>query len=126
MQRVAQRMVWLNRYLHVQMSLEKYIHTHCFGHALNLSVGDCIKQRKVMKMAIEVVGEISKLLEKLLKRDSSFDRIKSALAPDTRGFCALCLTRSTVNAAKLKSMIDNYEVLLEVWEGTQRGTLMAR
>ena len=99
------------------------VYTHCYGHALNLSVGDCIKQCKVMKTAVEVVGEISKLVKKSPKRDSSFDMIKSALAPDTPGLRTLCPTRWTVRAATLKSVIDNYEVLLGVWEEAQRGHL---
>ena len=35
--------------------------THCYGHALNLTIGDCVKQCKVMRSALEVVYEISKL-----------------------------------------------------------------
>ena len=35
----------------------------------------------------------------------------------------LCPTRWTVCAATLKSVIDNYEVLLEVWKESQRGHL---
>jgi hypothetical protein len=96
------------------------VYTHCYGHALNLSVCDCIKQCKVMKLAMEVVGKISKLVKKSPKRDSCFDKIKSTLAPDTR---TLCPTRWTVRAATLKSVIDNYEVLLELWEESQRGHL---
>ena len=42
------------------------IYTHCYGHALNLSVGDTIRQRQVLKAAIDVVAEISKLLKKSL------------------------------------------------------------
>ena len=39
----------------------------------------------------------------------------SDLAPDTPGFCVLCPTRWTVRAALLQSVLDNYEVLLGVW-----------
>ena len=39
--------------------------THCYGHALNLTIGDCVKQCKVMTSALEVVYEISKLLQNL-------------------------------------------------------------
>ena len=66
------------------------VYTHCYGHALNLSVSDCIKQCKVVKLAIEVVGEISKLVKKSPKRDSSFERIKSAWLQIRLGF-GLCV-----------------------------------
>ena len=99
------------------------IYTHCYGHALNLGVSDCIKKSKVMKSALDLVAEISKLIKKSPKRDSSFEKLKSELAPETPGFRVLCPTRWTVRAASLKSVIDNYEVLLGVWEEAQSGHL---
>ena len=76
-----------------------------------------------MKSALDVVVEISKLIKKSPKRDSSFEKLKSELAPETPGFRVLCPTRWTVRAASLKSVIDNYEVLLGVWEEAQSGRL---
>ena len=99
------------------------VYTHCYGHALNFGVSDCIKQCKVMKSALDVVVEISKLIKKSPKRDSSFEKLKSELAPETPDFRVLCPTCWTVRAASLKSMIDNYEVLLGVWEEAQSGRL---
>lgn len=40
------------------------IFSHCYGHALNLGVGDTIKQCQFMKSSLEVVAEISKLIKK--------------------------------------------------------------
>ena len=40
------------------------IFIHCYGHALNLGVGDTIKQCHLMKSALEVIAEISKLIKK--------------------------------------------------------------
>ena len=91
------------------------IFTHCYGHALNLGVGDTIKQCQLMKSALEVVAEISKLIIKSPKRDSLFQKLKSELAPDSPGFHVLCPTRWTVRASSLQSVLDNYEVLLGVW-----------
>lgn len=91
------------------------IFTHCYGHALNLGVGDTIKQCQLMKSALEVVAEISKLIKKSPKRDSLFQKLKSELAPDSPGFRVLCPTRWTVRASSLQSVLDNYEVLLGVW-----------
>ena len=45
------------------------------------------------------------------------------MAPDMPGFQTLCPTHWTVHAATLKSVVNNYEVLLEVWEEAQRGHL---
>lgn len=97
--------------------------THCYGHALNLAIGDCVKQCKVMKSALEVVHEISKLLKESPKRDAAFDKLKADLAPDTPGFRVLCPTRWTVRGLSLQSVLDNYEVLLSVWEEALDGSL---
>ena len=45
------------------------LYTHCYGHALNLAVGDCVKQCGLMRSALDVVAEISKLVKKSPKRD---------------------------------------------------------
>ena len=42
----------------------KALYTHCYGHALNLAVWDCVKQCSLMLSAFDVVAEISKLVKK--------------------------------------------------------------
>lgn len=69
------------------------IFIHCYGHALNLGVSDTIKQCQLMRSALEVMTEISKLIKKSPKRDSLFQKLESELAPDTPGFRVLCPTR---------------------------------
>ena len=106
------------------------LYTHCYGHALNLAVGDCVKQCKLMKDTLDVVIEVSKLIKKSPKRDAAFDKLKAELAPETPGFRVLCPTRWTVRAGSLQSVIDNYEILLLVWgealEGSLDGEMRAR
>ena len=94
------------------------IFTHCYGHALNLGVGDTIKQCHLMKSGLEAVMEISKLIKKSPKRDALFHKLKSELAAESPGFRTLCPTRWTVRAASLQSVLDNYEVLLDTWSVT--------
>lgn len=99
------------------------VFTHCYGHALNLAVSDCVKQCNVMKTAFEVVTEVSKLIKKSTKRDAAFEKLKADLAPETPEFRVLCPTRWTVRAVSLQSVIDNYEVLLLVWQEPLDGSL---
>ncbi len=42
----------------------KCLYTHCYGHALNLAVGDSIKSVECLKGVFEVVREICKLIKK--------------------------------------------------------------
>ena len=99
------------------------LYNHCYGHALNLAVGDCVKQGKLMKDALDVVIEVSKLIKKSPKRDAAFDKLKAEFAPETPGFRLLCPTRWTVRAGSLQSVIDNYEILLLVWREALEGSL---
>ena len=38
------------------------VYTHCYGHALNLSVGGTVKQCRVMQSALDTVYVILKLI----------------------------------------------------------------
>lgn len=89
------------------------VFTHCYGHSLNLAVGDTVRQSKLMKSAFETVNE---LIKKSPKRDGMFQKLKQEIAHDSPGFRVLCPTRWTVRAASMNSVLDNYEVLLGVWE----------
>ena len=40
----------------------KAIYTHCYGHALNLAVGDMVKQSKIMRDALDATFQMSKLV----------------------------------------------------------------
>lgn len=99
------------------------VFTHCYGHALNLAVGDTVKNCKLMKSCLDAVFEITKLIKKSSKRDAIFNKLKAELATDTPGFRVLCPTRWTVRAASLQSVLDNYEVLLGVWEESKNSQI---
>ena len=38
------------------------VFNHCYGHSLNLPMNDIVKRSKLMKSALDVVMEISKLI----------------------------------------------------------------
>ena len=86
----------------------------CYGHALNLAVGDSVKNSKLLKDALEITFEVSKLVKFSPKRDVMFEKLKDKLAPDTPGFRVLCPTRWTVRANSLQSVLDNYSVLQQL------------
>lgn len=89
---------------------------HCYGHSLQLAVGDTVKEIKTMSDALDTTNEISKLLKYSPKRDTLFEKLKKELAPDVPGFRVLCPTRWTVRADSLQSIIDNWEPLQELWD----------
>ena len=92
------------------------VHIHCYGHALNVAAADSIKNLKIMKDALDVTYEVTKLIKFSPKRDVMFEKLKENIKPDTPGFQVLCQTHWTVRASSLKWIIDNYIVLQEIWE----------
>ena len=88
------------------------LYTHCYGHALNLAVGDTIKQLKLLRDTLDVTYEISKLLKYSPRRDTLFEKLKSQMALKFPGFRTLHPTRWTVRASSLESVLSNCEVFL--------------
>ena len=68
-----------------------------------------------MGNTLDSTYEISKLLKFSPKRDSLFDKLKTTIAPDSPSFRTLCPTRWTVGAACLESVLENWDVLRELW-----------
>ena len=94
--------------------------THCYGHALNLAVGDAMKQSKVCKDALDVALEISKLVRYSPKRNAAFDCIKVENLTEEKigssiGIRAMCPSRWTVRGDSLESIVENYVVLKQLW-----------
>ena len=83
------------------------IFTHCYGHSLQLAVGDTIKRIKNLADMFDTTTEFSKLLKFCPKMDAMFDRIKETISPETTSFRVLCPTRWTVRVTCLQSMIGN-------------------
>ena len=92
------------------------LYTHCYGHSLNLAIADTVREIKLLQDTLDTTSEISKLLKYSPKRDTMFVKLKEELAPGTPGFRTLCPTRWTVRAISLKSVLDNYIPLMELWE----------
>ncbi len=63
----------------MQDLVNRAFYTHCYGHALNLVAGYTLKQCKVMKYALEMTREITKLIKYSPRRDGIFQQLKEAL-----------------------------------------------
>ena len=106
----------------IQQMEPKAIYTHCYGHSLNLAAGDTIKKSAVMKKALDITLEMSKLIKFSPKRDAMFHKLKEELQPECPGMRVLCPTRWTVRADSLRSVLDNYSVLQELWEEAEKAS----
>jgi len=92
------------------------VFTHCYGHALNLACADTFRKCKLMQDALDTTHEITKLIKKSPRRDGIFKRLKEEMASDCCGIRVLCPTRWTVKAEALNSILNNFKVLLELWD----------
>ena len=104
----------------IQAKESRAVLTHCYGHALNLAVGDTIKQSKLCRDSMDTAFEISKLIRFSPKQNAAFDCIKVEVPADeagyTMGIRAFCPTRWTVRGDAIASIIENYEVLKQLWD----------
>ena len=57
------------------------VYTHCYGHAhaLNLAYSDTVKQCKVMRSALDIVHEITKVVKTSPCRQANLERLKQQL-----------------------------------------------
>ena len=92
------------------------LYLHCYGHSLNLAVGDTLKSVKVMSDVIDHSLEICKLLKYSPRRDAIFHKLKEEITPQVPGLRNLCPTRWTVRAASLESIRLNCETMEATWE----------
>ena len=52
------------------------IYMHCYGHALNIAVADCMESSKICKDTLDTSFEITRLIKLSPKRNAAFDRIR--------------------------------------------------
>ena len=96
---------------------KRALFTHCYCHALNLAIGDTIKQSKVCKNALDVAFEITKLVKFSPKRNILFDKIRSECEEESSiGIRTFCPTRWTVRGDSIESILVNYNTLNQLWE----------
>ena len=94
----------------------KAVFTHCYGHALNLSVNDTMKKSTVMRDCLDTCYELVKLIKCSPKREAMLCQQKEETDSETLSLRALCPTRWTVRAESLARIISNYKDLLLLWE----------
>ena len=81
---------------------EKCLYTHCYGHALNLAIGDVIKSVKSLGETFGAAYEICKLVKKSPKRNTKLDSIRESTKNDSKSVHTLCPTRWTVRSSSHK------------------------
>ena len=114
---------------------QRALYTHCYAHSINLAVGDTMKVYPVLKDTINNTYELTKLVKKSPKRDAKLRAIQGTVNvtsgeddeydellknPSIKLFCN---TRWTVRADCLKSVIENFDELQELWDWSLQQSL---
>ncbi|XP_066914540.1 zinc finger MYM-type protein 1-like [Clytia hemisphaerica] len=94
----------------------KCLYTHCYGHALNLAVGDAIKQVTSLNETFGTAFEICKLVKKSPQRNTKLNEIREKTENDAKSIHKLCPTRWTVRGEALEAIVENHEELKELWK----------
>ena len=94
---------------------EKCLFTHCYGHALNLAVGDCIRNEKLLAETFDTIKEVCNLVKKSPKRDTHLKMLRDLTENENKSVHAFCPTRWTIRGESCQSMIENYGELMELW-----------
>ena len=60
---------------HIKGLNKKILYTHCYGHALNLAVNDCIRKVEVLKDARVMIKGVCNLVKKSPSRENKLNKI---------------------------------------------------
>jgi len=107
----------------IQQLEPKAVFTHCYGHALNLSVNDTVKKCKTMRDCLDTCYEVIKLIEFSPKRNAMLNSIKEEVGDDAPSVCTLCPTRWTVRAQSIASILANCKNIQDLWDEALEGSL---
>ena len=96
----------------------KAIYVHCYGHALNLACSDSIRRCKLLRDALDIAREMTKLIKESPRREAIFKDLKDTKELDqaSPGIRVLCPTRWTIKADTFLCLLRNYETLMQTWE----------
>ena len=111
---------------------KRALYSHCYCHSLNLAVGDTMKSSKILKDTIDTTFELTKLIKKSPKRESKLKIINGEIAHSSENddsddsestdkwikpaITLFCPTRWTVRGKCLRSVIENYDELQQLWD----------
>ena len=86
------------------------MYIHCYGHALNLAIKDTCDKAECLKEAFDSIREFCWLVKKSPQRDTKLTKKQE------KSIHAFCPTRWTVRTETLRSVIENHDELMALWE----------
>ena len=56
----------------IQEVESRAVYTHCYGHSINIAVNDALKSSKLLKDALDMTREVTKLIKYSPRRETIF------------------------------------------------------
>ncbi|CAB3977444.1 zinc finger MYM-type 1-like [Paramuricea clavata] len=108
----------------IQECEAKALPTHCHGHSLSLGVKDATNNCQILSNTMNNTNEIVKLVKYSPKRENLLGELKENLQYEDEeeedaaaaGLTKFSATRWTVRAICFERVIDNYNVILKLWD----------
>ena len=98
----------------IKLMNEAALYTHCYGHALNLAVNDCIRNTKDLNDVWVIPKEICNLAKKSLSRESKIREMRKKTKNHNKGIRVFCPTRWTIHGETCASVFNNHAELMEL------------
>ena len=90
------------------------LYTHCYGHALNLAVNDCMTNTKDLNDVWVMLKEICNLVKKSPSRECKIRDIREKTKNQNKGIRVFCPTRWTIHGETCASAFSNHEELMDL------------
>lgn len=95
---------------------KKILYTHCYGHALNLSIKDVCENIKCLNDTFTAAKEIVRLVKFSPQRETMIRALRLDSGNSSPNIHAFCPTRWTVRGDVLESILNNHSELLNLWD----------
>ena len=95
---------------------------HCFAHCLNLCLQDAGRQITLLRNALDLVKEISKLIRFSPKRSHLFNTKLLQTEQTGVSIKPLCPTRWTARTASINAVLLDYSILMDLMDEIHRTT----
>ena len=92
------------------------LYTHCYSHALNLAMNDCIRNTKDLNDSWVMLKEICNLVKKSPSRECKIREIREKTKNQSKGIRVFCPARWIIHGETCASVFSNHEELMELWE----------
>ena len=102
----------------------KAIATHCFGHSLSLAVKSLTSDCNILRCTMGTVGEICILVKYSPKREQLLGKLSENIEGEVKEISGstpgkldkLSVSRWTIRAGCFQKIINNYPLLLTLWD----------